>query len=179
MAELESAEPPMELEESSAEPRAVEPCVTEFAIVEPSVVEFGAVSEATEFDVFEPAIAEFGANEHWVDDPADDEVATSSEPVIDEAASVGESAIEEVPVDEPRFAMLEDEPLAVVPDVAEPSYLPKRSDVADLVAAFVVAESRTLAELSRELKRMAGIGATPAAPEVAPAASRRKVSSAR
>jgi hypothetical protein len=193
MAELQSVKPPMELQSldgSSSEPRAAEPCVTEFAIVEPSVVEFGAVSEAIEFDVFEPAIAEFGANEHWVDDPAIDEVATSGEPAIaeaaaadepaiDEATAASEPAIAEARLNEPEFAMVEDEPLAVVPDVAEPSYHPKRSDVADLVAAFVVAESRTLAELSRELKRMAGIAATPAVSEVAPAPSRRKVSSAR
>jgi len=58
------------------------------------------------------------------------------------------------------------------------TYRPRRSDVAELVAAFVVAETRSLAELTRELKRIAGISATPAPP---PAVSERrgKVSSAR
>jgi hypothetical protein len=58
------------------------------------------------------------------------------------------------------------------------TYQPRRSDVADLVAAFVVAESRSLAELARELKRIAGISATPA-PEAVVSEGRRKASPAR
>ncbi|HVW29541.1 MAG TPA: hypothetical protein VHC69_29460 [Polyangiaceae bacterium] len=90
--------------------------------------------------------------------------------------------------DEPRDVFWDEEPFS---DFEEPTpshvevgasvastYCPRRSDVAELVAAFVVAETRSLSELTRELKRIAGVSATPAPPEAVPA-PRRKTSSAR
>ncbi len=60
------------------------------------------------------------------------------------------------------------EALAVVAQEPCPPYRPRKSDVAALVAGFEVAESRTLLELSRELKRMAEVGATPEPPSSLP-----------
>jgi hypothetical protein len=51
-----------------------------------------------------------------------------------------------------------------------PPYRPRQSDVSELLAGFVVAESRTLRDLSRELKRIAGVAVTPAPPAASPLA---------
>ena len=97
------------------------------------------------------------------------------------AAAVVEEARQEARVSEPAAAVVEEplqeapvtcpaaepaRPAAPAPQASEP-YEPRRSDVAELLAGFAVAESRTMVELSRELKKMAGIGATPCPPGVA------------
>lgn len=59
---------------------------------------------------------------------------------------------------------------APVPSADPPSgYQPRRSDVTALLHGFAVAEERTLRELSRELKEIAGIAGTPCPPAVLPA----------
>jgi hypothetical protein len=91
-------------------------------------------------------------------------VGEPAEPAVEErlqALSVGEPAAEPARTTAPA-----------VP-VSEP-YEPRRSDVAELLAGFAVAESRTMLELSRELKKMAGIGATPCPPDVAAASVPRR-----
>jgi hypothetical protein len=183
VAELAVEEPPVvrfasdEDEPAVDEPVIGEPPVAEFApdeeelaVDEPVAYVLAAVEHAVE--VVRAAVAEFATAEGAIDESAYDEsgVVESVPAVIESAAGHHFSA--------PDVAAPEGECVAVVP-ASTPSYRPRRSDVADLVAAFVVAESRSLAELSRELKRIAGIGATPAPSEVAPGPVRRKVSSVR
>lgn len=52
-----------------------------------------------------------------------------------------------------------------------PPYRPRQSDISELLAGFVVAETRSLREISRELKRIAGVAVTPAPPNVSPLAA--------
>jgi hypothetical protein len=126
-------------------------------------------------------------------EPAD--AAASVSPTCEGSASEGTNdEVDAAPRDDAHVWELEqlpwdEEPLyeyeSETPPDAQPggssvasTYQPRRSDVADLVKAFVVAESRSLVELARELKRIAGISATPA-PAGAVSAGRRKASSAR
>jgi hypothetical protein len=166
----------------------------EYSSVEYAPVEYAVkVVAAPELDAVEPADeAVFEASdcpgalpepavvvaEPVVDESAPEVAREEPEPLLDECepavvASAVVNSFFESEIVEP-----EDESV-VIPAAEAPSYRPRRSEVADLVAAFVVAEARSLAELSRELKRIAGIGATPPPPEVAPAPAPRKVSSAR
>ena len=61
-------------------------------------------------------------------------------------------------------------PVEEPPIVAPPkrfSYQPRRSDVSELLAGFGVADSRSLRDISRELKRIADVAGTPCPPVVA------------
>jgi hypothetical protein len=57
-------------------------------------------------------------------------------------------------------APVEPDPITTTP----PPYQPRRSDVTELLAGFTVAESRSLREMSRELKLIAGVSVTPVPP---------------
>jgi hypothetical protein len=68
---------------------------------------------------------------------------------------------------------IEPAPISVsepTPSVEAPLYRRRESDVRDLLSQFVVAEARSLRDLARELKTMAGVNATPAPPAVLPIA---------
>jgi len=54
------------------------------------------------------------------------------------------------------------------PPPPRPTYRPRRSDVGALLDGFAVTEARTLKEISRELKQIAGVSGTPCPPPVAP-----------
>ena len=73
-----------------------------------------------------------------------------------------------------RVAPVEPDSEAPAPTKARsepvPLYRPRQSDVRELLSQFVVAEAKSLRDLARELKSIAGVYATPAPPAVAPIA---------
>ena len=95
------------------------------------------------------------------------------------------------PVIEDAAPPMEDAPLASLPDVSAtdesaprierdvesesapplsasvPLYAPRHSDVSDLLSQFVVGEARSLGDMARELKQIAGVAGTPGPPPVA------------
>jgi hypothetical protein len=56
--------------------------------------------------------------------------------------------------------------LAPEPDPAPPRFAPRKSDVSELLRGFAVTEARSDRELCRDLKTLAGVDLTPAAPRV-------------
>lgn len=73
----------------------------------------------------------------------------------------------------PATAAVDGTAESVSPSVTEtpPPYRPRQSDVSDLLAGFTVAESRSLREMSEDLKRIAGVAVTPPPPGLSPARS--------
>jgi hypothetical protein len=133
------------------------------------------VSPPQATDVFSEGVAELLA------EPSDSEGAVEESDVPDlvpealpmpelltEGAPLPELVAEVAPVPEP----VAEEPVIPVPPKRF-SYQPRRSDVSDLLAGFAVAESRSLRDVSRELKRMADVAGTPCPPSVAVASSKK------
>ncbi|HVU01106.1 MAG TPA: hypothetical protein VHE30_05115 [Polyangiaceae bacterium] len=94
--------------------------------------------------------------------------AIPEEPVVHE--SMRERQEDSAPVTEPPPVEASPEAEAVAPSpplpVVSPTYVPRKSDVSELLQTFAVAEARSLREISRDLKNLAGIAGTPYPPAV-------------
>jgi hypothetical protein len=90
----------------------------------------------------------------------------------DSVSPVGELAAAEDSVSPIGEVMAADDSVSPAPIVTlertptetPPPYAARQSDVVELLAGFTVAEAKSLRELSRELKLIAGVAVTPAPP---------------
>jgi hypothetical protein len=106
--------------------------------------------------------------------PSVEEIVPAEAPSAEAVVPAPEPAAEIVAASEPAMevaAAAPPEPSPPPPARVEPVYAvyrPRKSDVSALVAGFGVSESRTLQELARDLKKMAGVALTPGPPDVSP-----------
>jgi hypothetical protein len=123
--------------------------------------------------VFEDALEADRIDAEWSELAAFALAAPDAGPSASEEASPPSEApsMFALPAEPEDAPLLEPSPVPESVEASQPSpeaplYVPRKSDLSELLAGFAVQGSRSLGELSHELKRIAGVAVTPGPAEV-------------